>query len=205
MLRARYKCCVIYSRFSHSEAGCWSFRFVDAGDNFAHSRKEEGHSCKSFFCWVSASCTRSNYFFSSYVVLGTPCWILVDFSTFLQYLSYLFHIQDFLWISQIWTGSDYNNAIKLVKKGDWWHFVHFEAFLPKRKESLHVLFNKKWSWDYGQIVLKFYKIQMKSKTHEICQDVMVSYVEVVVNSWECFVQITMCATYKPKHLQRSFT
>ena len=46
-------------------------------------------------------------------------------------------------------------------------------------------------------------MQTKSENYEICQDVMVSYLEVVVNSWEGLVQFITCVAYKPKDLRRS--
>jgi hypothetical protein len=47
-------------------------------------------------------------------------------------------------------------------------------------------------------------MQKKSENHEICQDVMISYVEVVVNSWEVSAQFIIYDVYKPQHLQGSF-
>jgi len=42
-------------------------------------------------------------------------------------------------------------------------------------------------WSYG---FKIYKKQKKSKNHEICHDVMISYVEVVVKNWKGSAKVT---------------
>ena len=51
-----------------------------------------------------------------------------------------------------------------------------------------------------RMIFKFYKNQTKSENHEICQDVMISYVEAVVKIWECFAQFVTYDAYKRKHL-----
>ena len=43
---------------------------------------------------------------------------------------------------------------------------------------------------------------MKSENHEICHDVMISYVEAVGKNWEGFVQFVTYDVYKPKHLRK---
>jgi hypothetical protein len=53
-------------------------------------------------------------------------------------------------------------------------------------------------------VLKLYKIQIKFENHEFCRTAMMSYVEVVVKSWERFEHFDMYVVYKPEHLTRSF-
>jgi len=43
---------------------------------------------------------------------------------------------------------------------------------------------------------------MKSENHEICQDLMISYVEAVVKNEEGFAQSVMYDVYKPKYIKR---
>ena len=43
---------------------------------------------------------------------------------------------------------------------------------------------------------------MKSKNHEICQDLMISYMEDVVENGEGFAQHVMYDVYKMKYLRR---
>ena len=40
----------------------------------------------------------------------------------------------------------------------------------------------------GRMVFKFLKKQMKSKNHEFCEDLVISYVEAMVKNWEGFAQ-----------------
>ena len=45
-------------------------------------------------------------------------------------------------------------------------------------------------------------MKMKSKNHEICQDLTISYVEDVVENGEGFAQYVMYDVYKMKYLRR---
>ena len=45
---------------------------------------------------------------------------------------------------------------------------------------------------------------MKSENHEICHDIMISYVEIVIKNWGGFAKVDMCVAYKSKHLRRSY-
>ena len=50
---------------------------------------------------------------------------------------------------------------------------------------------------------KFLKNQTKSENHEICRDIEISYVEIVVKNWGRFAKVDMYVVYKLKHLQIS--
>ena len=52
----------------------------------------------------------------------------------------------------------------------------------------------------GWIVLKFYKKTNEVGNHEICHDVMISYVETMVTNWESFIKVGMYFAYKLKNL-----
>ena len=54
-------------------------------------------------------------------------------------------------------------------------------------------------WSNG---FKILKKQTKSENHEICQDLMISYVEVVVKKRTNFAQFVMYDVYKPMYLGR---
>jgi hypothetical protein len=43
-------------------------------------------------------------------------------------------------------------------------------------------------------------MQTKFKNHEICQELMILYVKLVINHIECFDQVVMDDVQKPKHL-----
>ena len=74
-----------------------------------------------------------------------------------------------------------------------------EEFKGKFKRLVH----ETWPWMYGWIVFKFYKKQMKSANHEICHDIVLSYVKTVVKNWEDFSKVDTYIAYKSKNLQRS--
>ena len=59
------------------------------------------------------------------------------------------------------------------------------------KENFKHLVHETWPRMCGRITFKFYKKQTNSENHEICQDLMISYVEAVVKNWECFAQFYM--------------
>ena len=57
------------------------------------------------------------------------------------------------------------------------------------------LVHETWPRTCGRVVFKFYKKQTKFENHEICQDVMISYVEAVIKIWGGFTQVvTYCNT-----------
>jgi hypothetical protein len=45
---------------------------------------------------------------------------------------------------------------------------------------------------------------MKLKTHEFCRVIVISYIEIVINSRERFEQVDTYTLYKQEHLTRSF-
>ena len=55
-----------------------------------------------------------------------------------------------------------------------------------------------WPRTCGRVVFKFYKTQTKSKNHETCQDVKISYVEAVIKKWGGFAQVVTYDACKPK-------
>ena len=54
----------------------------------------------------------------------------------------------------------------------------------------------------GPTVLNFYKKQMKSEKCEICNDIMISYVDAMVKIWKSFAQVITYSPYKSKHLHK---
>ena len=54
-------------------------------------------------------------------------------------------------------------------------------------------------------VYKFYKMQTKSKNHETCWDVVISYVEAMIKISEDFVHVVTYDAYKPGHLHMCTT
>ena len=60
-----------------------------------------------------------------------------------------------------------------------------EEFEGKFKHPVH----KTWRRMCGWIDFKFYKTETKSENHEICCDIMISYVETLVINWEGFVKV----------------
>ena len=68
------------------------------------------------------------------------------------------------------------------------------------EQLAHEIWPRMCSW----ILLKFYKKQINSENHEICQDIMISYMESMLKNLVCFAEVVTYATYKSKHLRWSF-
>jgi hypothetical protein len=49
--------------------------------------------------------------------------------------------------------------------------------------------HKTWPWTCDPVVLKLYKTKTKSENHETCRHVMISYVETLIKSWDCFMKV----------------
>ena len=71
--------------------------------------------------------------------------------------------------------------------------------IEERTRNFEHLVHEIWPWTCGRIVFKFYKMQTKSENHETCRDVMISYVEDVINIWEGLVQVITYDAYTPGH------
>ena len=65
--------------------------------------------------------------------------------------------------------------------------------------KLKYLVRKTFPGMCDRIGFKFYKKQMNSENHEICHDIMISYVEVVIENWEGFVKVVMYVDYETKY------
>ena len=76
--------------------------------------------------------------------------------------------------------------------------------IQEQTTNFEHLIHETWPRTYGRVVFKFYKKQTKSKNHETCQDVMISYMETVIKIWEGFAQVVTHDACKPKNLRRSF-
>ena len=157
------------------------------------------HLANKFF---SSSCP-PNFSCSPHTLRGTRCSNLIYFSICLLFLINLFLLKVFSLISQIWTASESNNRIFLVEKWYSWYWVHCEALTMKLKK-IRTFCSQYMTTNGGWIVFKFCKMQTKYENYEICQEVKISYMEAVVNSWQGFAQFFMYDPYKPKHLRRSF-
>ena len=83
------------------------------------------------------------------------------------------------------------------------YWVQFEALLKNWKENSNILFTKHDNERARRIGFKFYKNQTKSENYEICQDIMISYMEAVIKNWAGFVKVVTYVAYKTKHLRRS--
>ena len=129
---------------------------------------------------------------------------MLSFGIFLDLFLYLINLlllKEFFGISQIWTASDSNNRIKWEENDIHVTESSVRSYLGNEKK-----FRTSYSgntttnmWPNG---FKFKKKQANSKNHEICLDLMISYVEVVVKIWEGFGQSVMYDVYKPKYLRR---
>ena len=97
----------------------------------------------------------------------------------LLYLSNLLHLEEFFGLSQIRTTSDSNNGINWVEKSYSCYWVHFGALLGKWKEISNILFRKHDHERVAEWFLNSKKKQTKSENNEICQDLLISYVETV--------------------------
>ena len=127
---------------------------------------------------------------------------MVYFWIRLLYLINLLLFKEFFGISQIWTASDSNNGINWVEKSYSCYSVHFWALLGKWKEILNILFRKHDHERVAEWFLNSKKSKQSLKTHEICQDLMISYVEAMIKNWEGFAQSVTYDVYKPKYLRR---
>ena len=114
------------------------------------------------------------------------------------YLINLLNFKEFFCISQIWTASDSNNRIKWVQKWYSCYRVRCEALPGKWKEIPKIFDNE----CVAEWFLNPKKKKTKYENHEICQDLMISYVEAVVKNWEGFAQSVMYDVYKPKFLKK---
>ena len=112
------------------------------------------------------------------------------------------NFKDFFGINQIRTASDSNNRIKWVEKWYSCYWVRCEALPGKWKEFSKILFRKHDHERVAEWFLNSKKNQTKSENHEICQDLVISYVEAVVKNWEGFAQSVTYDVYKPKYLRR---
>ena len=52
-------------------------------------------------------------------------------------------------------------------------------------------------------LLNFKKSKQSLKNHEICRDIEISYVEIVVKNWGRFAKVDTYVAYKSKHLRIS--
>ena len=68
------------------------------------------------------------------------------------------------------------------------------------KGKIEHLVHETWPQTCGGIVFKFYKKQMKYENHEICHDIVLSYVKTVVKNWEDFSKVDTYVAYKSKNL-----
>ena len=110
---------------------------------------------------------------------------MVYFRICLLYLINLLHFNEFFGISQIWIASDSNNRIKWVEKWFSCYWVRCEALPGKWNEISNILFRKH---DHERVAEWFLnsKKQTKYQNHEICQDLMISYLEAVVKKLRKF-------------------
>jgi len=102
-----------------------------------------------------------------------------------------------LGIIQIWTASALNNVVDI-------HVIESNLRHCWRIQR------KIWTSCSRNITTnvwldKFYKKQMKSENHEICHDIVLSYVKTVVKNWEDFSKVDTYVAYKSKNLQRRST
>ena len=72
-----------------------------------------------------------------------------------------------------------------------------EEFKEKFEHLVHETLPRMCGW------INSIKKQMKSENHEICHDIVLSYVKTVVKNWEDFSKVDTYVAYKSKNLQRS--
>ena len=117
------------------------------------------------------------------------------------YFFNLFHLIEFSWIFQIITTSHSNNK-KMNGKMIFMLFSIVWGRIQDQTTNFEHLVHETWPRTRGRVIFKFYKKQTKSKNHETCQDVMISYVEAVIKIWEGFAQVVIYDAY---HLVGLFT
>jgi hypothetical protein len=90
---------------------------------------------------------------------------------------------------QIWTASHSEN-------GKWWmqkwypcYLAQVTAYFVEQTGISDHHAHETWSWTCHPVVLNMYKTQTTSKNHEICWNVMISYVEAVIKILECFEKV----------------
>ena len=74
--------------------------------------------------------------------------------------------------------------------------------IQEQTTNFEHLVHETWPRTCGQVIFKFYKKQTKTENLETCQDVMISYVEVVIKIWGGFALVV---TYDACHLVGLFT
>ena len=110
------------------------------------------------------------------------------------------HFKHFFESSQIWT-SDSNNRIKWVEKMIFMLFHLVSDLTHQMKRNFEHLILETRPWTSVWMILEFQENQMKYETYEICQYLMISYVE-TSKTLNGFCNFFTYDAYEWKHLRR---
>ena len=84
-----------------------------------------------------------------------------------------------------WDNSNLMLVLRIMKYNEWkkWYSCYWfqcEALSKNWNDITNILITKTWPQVWGKIVLELYKMQMNLENYEICQDLMISYKEVMI-------------------------
>ena len=69
------------------------------------------------------------------------------------------------------------------------------------KRKFKYLVRKTFPGTCDRIGFKFYKKQMSYENHDICHDIMISYVDAVIKNWDSFAKVVTYVGYEIKNLE----
>ena len=126
---------------------------------------------------------------------------MYHFGTIITVFSIASRSRSFIWISS-------ENLDLNCRSLETWKTVHAKMIsmllstsydrFQERTKNLEHLAHLTWSWTCHPGVYKLYKTQTKSKNHETCPRVMISYVEAMIKIWKNFEKAVTDYVYKPK-------